>query len=1007
MSRKRIVACCLSILILWMHICSNMPVVMAINDSENSFIDRNTLAVDKTEARFGEVITISIKVTNPAVIDKVWIGLKNEDTGKDVFDSMNYNQQSGLYEYLFTVDEKTPAGNWIIDSISVNDTKNNYSFYSFNKHLFYITNEMADSDKPVIDVNTLAVNKAEAELGEHLKISIKITDNVAIKRVMIQLKNVDTKKDINGDMTYNQQSGLYEYTFTVDGNVPAGNWELSNISVYDTSNNYTFCSFQKHLFHITNEIADSELPVIYKETLLFDKQEVGVGECVNISIKITDNVGISKVSVHFRNAESNDYEYVDMCYNPKNERYECRFIVSSDTTAGNWKLNTIFAYDSTDNLRMESFDDSFHVTNELTDLEQWPIYANTLVVDKDIIKVGEYTDIFIKTANSKEIAAVGIEYENIWTGKTIQKVMSYNEERGLYQSRFMAEDDTMLGNWRVNSIYVEHTSGKQSRQMLDQVFLVEAQDIKPPVPEQTDSPRPTPPISENPPTESPTKEPPITAAPSAEPSNPPKAEQKDLIIIGADNKVYGDGDFQLSANGGSTNGKVTYSVPEENGVLAIDGDTAKILNAGTVTLTAVKEGDQEYEDLVVTKEIIISPRDINISDISIKGLEKNYFYTGEEIIPALSLMDSKADIHRNDYEVTAMNNINGGTATVIIHGKNNYTGEIIKSFNIIEADRYTILGDVNCDGVISIADAQLVLKMVIHKITPYAEMKRVANVNKDQKIDLIDVQLILKKALHIINNYDDAFVESIKVSPNTATIAAGEQQTLTAAVIPANAINGQVTWKSSNNSIATVKNGVVTGISPGKVTITATAGKYSAKCTITVLPAIEGNNNKLKDYILKYGTKDSDGNRYIRSYMQPNKNEFFVGTITYIAANDRFRFECDELYETNTYQYITYTKMEYNYKQKSVTPECLYYSEKPRICLENTYTTFNAADYKRTLNRVFHLANINGTERWDSLVQIEANGILAKSFIIWDYLLVSKVGLNINKIGFTSYETPF
>ena len=42
---------------------------------------------------------------------------------------------------------------------------------------------------------------------------------------------------------------------------------------------------------------------------------------------------------------------------------------------------------------------------------------------------------------------------------------------------------------------------------------------------------------------------------------------------------------------------------------------------------------------------------------------------------------------------------------------------------------------------------------------------------------------------------------------------------------------------SSDTSVATVdSNGVVTGVEPGTATITATAGEYSATCTVTVQP---------------------------------------------------------------------------------------------------------------------------------------------------------------------------
>lgn len=62
----------------------------------------------------------------------------------------------------------------------------------------------------------------------------------------------------------------------------------------------------------------------------------------------------------------------------------------------------------------------------------------------------------------------------------------------------------------------------------------------------------------------------------------------------------------------------------------------------------------------------------------------------------------------------------------------------------------------------------------------------------------------------------------------------GGQRTLTATVLPENASDKLVTWTSSNENVVTVAGGVLTGVSMGTATITATAGDYSAECQVTV-----------------------------------------------------------------------------------------------------------------------------------------------------------------------------
>ena len=65
----------------------------------------------------------------------------------------------------------------------------------------------------------------------------------------------------------------------------------------------------------------------------------------------------------------------------------------------------------------------------------------------------------------------------------------------------------------------------------------------------------------------------------------------------------------------------------------------------------------------------------------------------------------------------------------------------------------------------------------------------------------------------------------------------GNTYTLKATVIPEDATNKNVKWKSDNTAVAKVKKGVVTAVAPGTATITVTTnnGKKTATALITVI----------------------------------------------------------------------------------------------------------------------------------------------------------------------------
>ncbi|MBU2950603.1 sulfatase-like hydrolase/transferase [Tamlana agarivorans] len=88
-------------------------------------------------------------------------------------------------------------------------------------------------------------------------------------------------------------------------------------------------------------------------------------------------------------------------------------------------------------------------------------------------------------------------------------------------------------------------------------------------------------------------------------------------------------------------------------------------------------------------------------------------------------------------------------------------------------------------------------------------------------------------------------VTGVSVSPSSASLTIGNTQQLNATVSPANASNQNITWSTSNGSVATVNsNGLVTAQGAGSVTITATTadGGFTDNCSVTVtVPSTGGN----------------------------------------------------------------------------------------------------------------------------------------------------------------------
>ncbi len=77
-------------------------------------------------------------------------------------------------------------------------------------------------------------------------------------------------------------------------------------------------------------------------------------------------------------------------------------------------------------------------------------------------------------------------------------------------------------------------------------------------------------------------------------------------------------------------------------------------------------------------------------------------------------------------------------------------------------------------------------------------------------------------------------VEKVTLDKSSVTLKANESVTLTATVSPDDATDKTVTWSTSDESVATVSNGVVIALKVGTATVTAQAGDKTATCSITV-----------------------------------------------------------------------------------------------------------------------------------------------------------------------------
>ena len=117
---------------------------------------------------------------------------------------------------------------------------------------------------------------------------------------------------------------------------------------------------------------------------------------------------------------------------------------------------------------------------------------------------------------------------------------------------------------------------------------------------------------------------------------------------------------------------------------------AAVGNAGQHTYEAVLAETENYKEKTAQVVVNVEPKALT-EDMAVLEYTKAV-YNGTALKPAVTLKDQNQVIGKENYAAAYVNNIHAGTAAVIVTGKNNYQGEIRKTFQIQKAEPVIRLG---------------------------------------------------------------------------------------------------------------------------------------------------------------------------------------------------------------------------------------------------------------------------------------------------------------------------
>lgn len=362
---------------------------------------------------------------------------------------------------------------------------------------------------------------------------------------------------------------------------------------------------------------------------------------------------------------------------------------------------------------------------------------------------------------------------------------------------------------------------------------------------------------------------------------------------------------------GATNKNVTWSSSDEN-VATVAGGTVTAKGAGTATITVTTEDGGKTADCTITvtekpQEPAPEPAKPVVTSITLDKQTLELEVTKTGTLAATVTADEGADKTvtwtTSDASVAtvtdgAVTGVKAGTATITATAGDKTA---ICTVTVKEATAATV-------AVTGVTLNPTTLELEVEKtgtvaatvapdnatdktVTWSSDKTDIATVDANGKVTAVkegtaNITVTTKDGsktatcVVTVKAKGTVAVTSVTVNPTTLSLDVGKTSVLGATVKPDDATNKTVTWKSSDESKATVDaKGCVTAKAEGTVTITATVDGKSATCTVTIKNGYDPKTDTTK--LLK----DKSGNQmYVLvngQYVEAKVADYYKSGVTF------------------------------------------------------------------------------------------------------------------------------
>ncbi|RFU68295.1 hypothetical protein D0469_12335, partial [Peribacillus saganii] len=334
-----------------------------------------SLSVSGTEMSPDKSVKIIAEASDDlSGISSIYISYeKPSGEGRSV--SLYLNTATSKYEGTINVGTYDEPGEWKLNSITLTDKKENsrtivdtsYTWESYEKmdmspYTIKVTGVLEQTDKTSPVLNTISISTQQTKPGDTVKVVADVTDNESGVSSISASFSKPSGRSAYAYLYYNQTTGKYEGSITIDQYDELGEWQLYYVSMWDKAENHGYVynsssvpvattnkmDFSNCKFEVSETKPDLLGPILDSLSISLE-QVTNNGARVKLTAEGSDNLsGMTSLSAYYIKPSGKSY-YVSFGWNSTIGKYVAYIPIDKYDELGTWKLSSMYLYDYKDN----------------------------------------------------------------------------------------------------------------------------------------------------------------------------------------------------------------------------------------------------------------------------------------------------------------------------------------------------------------------------------------------------------------------------------------------------------------------------------------------------------------------------------------------------------------------------------------------------------------------------------------------------------------------------------